>query len=210
MTRQVEQEANLSEKQYPSLTTTTTSSSSGRKTEKTRKLSSPCGVTSGKTVGGGGEVERGEEGVDALTTLLYNRRLRKTQSDLSDVMYPRLDLLNLDTSPTSAVTTPTSAVTTPTLSSVLRGASDTTSWTSPTATSRQYSSFNSSYDQLSCEDQESKINLLRHCLSSLDTIESTILKDTIERIPKKMSSDDLDKEELLAMFKRAVDTLQKC
>lgn len=144
--------------------------------------------------------------------VLLNSSLRETRLDLRDPNKEEVDLISLEpqTSPSRQAPPvparafetnlqPSSATSSPPSSS------SSSTRTSPVLT-RQLSS---TYDHLSCREQESRILLLKECLTSLDKM--TLKHEEPSRGEKsgkgKGQGESLSKEALLEMFKRAIKAL---
>ncbi|XP_047489774.1 uncharacterized protein LOC125039650 [Penaeus chinensis] len=144
--------------------------------------------------------------------VLLSSNLRETRLDLREPNKEDIDLISLDpqTSPSRQAPPvparafetnfqPSSATSSPPSSS------SSSTRTSPVLTR----TLSSTYDHLSCREQESRILLLKECLTSFDKM--TLKQEEPSRGEKsgkgKGQGESLSKEALLEMFRRAIEVL---
>lgn len=178
------------------------------------------------------QVDKTDE--DEPQHLQSTHRLQRIRSDLSDLISTRFDMVGIDGSPSSS--SPTYPSIYPSISS-LPSSTTFPSYTYSPSTSPSsfsfsrgistedhysYSSLTSSFENLSCQEQETKIMFLRQCLSSLGTIENSLLtkeegKHTTNTSSTNgndgndnaESSNSLSHQSLMEMFKKAVEALDE-
>lgn len=209
MTRRVESEGKVMGKPtFPLLDNTGGKrDKASTSSDRSRRISSPADTGLERDeLEGLGRVDGGK----AVPSLVLDSSLRKTRSDLSELVAARLDLLNFD-SPASSGSAKRPAP------SVPRRASESTSC--PSSAGFPYSGSSSpsinfphpAYDHLSCQEQETKITLLRQCLASLEAMETSLVQEDGnggERVSKgDPSEEDIPSETLMEMFKRAVEAV---
>lgn len=146
--------------------------------------------------------------------VLLSSSLRETRLDLRDANKEDVDLISLEyqTSPSrQAPPVPARAFETN-----LQSSSATSSPPSSSSSSTRTSPVltrppSTSYDHLSCREQEARILLLKECLTSLDKM--TLKQEDPSRGEKsgkgKGQGESLSKEALLEMFRRAIEALDE-
>lgn len=176
---------------------------------------------------------------EGLSPSLHNNaKLRRMRSDISDLITSGLDRVSIDSpkshSPPASFNFPSIYPSISSISSSNYSSSSTYTPTScpsslsytrkisldepvhsPTSPPSSSNITANSFESLSCQEQETTIMFLRQCLTSLDTMESSILSkeegshntSSTNEGNKTESSCDLSKQTLMVVFTRAIEAL---
>ncbi|XP_071519689.1 uncharacterized protein [Panulirus ornatus] len=185
---------------------------------RSRKMSSPPDAGLERDEVGESGFGRTHGGKGVVPSLVLDSGLRKTRSDLSDLVAARLDLLNFDggTSASSSATASPKRLAPFVPRRTSEGSNSCPSPTgiiSPGSSSPSVNLPHPAYDHLSCQEQETKITLLRQCLASLQAMETSLKQGVVGggvyggSKGGDPSDDDIPRDELMDMFRKALDAL---